>query len=39
MYQQTNYAYYIIEYVLPESDAMPNFDITLGIDTSKLPKS
>lgn len=26
------------EFNLPESEAMPNFDITLGIDTSKLPK-
>ena len=25
------------EYKLPESENIPDFDITLGIDTSKLP--
>lgn len=28
-----------IDYMLPESENMPNFDLTLGIDTSKLPKT
>lgn len=27
------------EYLIPKADQFPEYDITLGIDTSKLPKT
>jgi hypothetical protein len=28
-----------IEHLLPASEGLPDFDVTLGIDTSRLPKT
>ena len=28
-----------IEFILPDSERHPDYDVTLGIDTSKFPKT